>query len=69
VSDLLTLEDIARMWRCSTRHARDTLVKMPGFPPPAPGSGSRHRVWLSKEVREFAHRRSAQIPHRALKAA
>jgi hypothetical protein len=66
---LMTIEDIAAMWRCSTRHARDSLVKTPGFPPPAPGSGPKHRVWLRKEVRDFAHRRPAQIPQRGLEAA
>jgi len=73
MSDLLTIEDIASMWRCSVRHARDCLVKLPGFPPPAPGSGPKHRVWVAREVRDFAHRkpirqlqsagRPAQIPH------
>lgn len=67
--DLLTIEDIARMWRCSERHARDALVKMPGFPLPAPGSGPKHRVWLRTEVRAFAHRRPAQIPHKQPQAA
>lgn len=65
--ELLTIEDIAAMWRCSVRHARDSLVKQPGFPAPAPGSGPKHRVWLRTEVRAFANRKPtrqpAQIPH------
>lgn len=69
MTELLTIEDIARMWRCSTRHARDVLVKMPGFPDPSPGSTPRHRVWTAREVRDFAHRRPAQIPHIQRKAA
>lgn len=66
---LMTLEDIAGMWRCSKRHARDVIVKTPGFPPEAPGSTPRNRVWLRKEVRDFAYRRPAQFPHEAREAA
>lgn len=65
MTDLLTIDDIAQMWRCSVRHARDSLVKLPGFPPPAPGSGPKHRVWVAKEVRDFAHRK----PSRSLQSA
>lgn len=53
MSDLMTLEDIASMWRCSLRHARDVLVKMPGFPAPAPGSRVRNRVWNREEIEAF----------------
>lgn len=53
MNDLLTLEDIASMWRCSLRHARDVLVKMPGFPNPAPGSRVRNRVWNREEIEQF----------------
>lgn len=73
MTELMNIEDIAMMWRCSVRHARDSLVKLPGFPPPAPGSGPKHRVWLAHEVRNFAHRKPsrrlqtasepAQFPH------
>lgn len=66
---LMTIDDIASMWRCSRRHARDVIVKLPGFPTTAPGSGAKHRVWLRKEVRDFAYRRPAQIPQEAREAA
>jgi hypothetical protein len=69
VSDLLTIEDIAQMWKCSPRHARDVLVKMPSFPPPAPGSTARHRVWLAESVRNFARGEPANIPQTGRKAA
>jgi hypothetical protein len=69
MDDLMTLDEIAAAWKCSSRHARDVIVKQPGFPEPAPGSTQRHRVWLRKEVRGFAHRRSAQIPHVGLQPA
>lgn len=67
--ELLTIEHIAAMWHCSTRHARDTLVKTPGFPPPAPGSGAKHRVWLLKDVKAFANRKPAQNSHNFHEAA
>jgi hypothetical protein len=69
VNDLLTLSDIAEMHRCSQRHARDVIVKLPGFPSEAPTSTPRNRLWLRSEVRAFVHRKPAQIPHMRLKAA
>ena len=74
-TDLMTLADIAEMAHCTVRHARDVLVKLPGFPPEAPLSTPRNRLWLRSEVRAFVHRKSvrpeklAQIPHIGLKAA
>ena len=70
--DLMTLDDIASMHHCSLRHARDVLVKLPGFPAEAPTSTPRNRLWLRSEVRAFVHRRPqkpAQIPHIGLRAA
>lgn len=64
MNDLITLEEIAEMHRCSTRHARDVLVKLPGFPPEAPTSTPRNRLWLLKEVRAYINRKPAQIPHK-----
>lgn len=69
MGDLLTLEDIAAMNRCSVRHARDVLVRLAGFPDEAPTSTPRNRLWLKTEVRAFIHRKPAQIPHNRLKAA
>ncbi len=69
MSDLMTLEDIAQMWHCSMRHARDVLVRSDGFPPPAPGSGPKTRVWLAAEVRLFAQRGHAEITHDTRQAA
>jgi len=67
--ELMTLDEIAEMWRCSRRHAGDVLVKSPGFPAPAPGSGPKHRVWLASDVRKFARGKPAQNPHNTLQAA
>lgn len=75
MNDLLTLQDIADMNRCSMRHARDVLVKLPGFPSEAPTSTPRNRLWLKTEVRAFIHRKPmqmakhAKIPHIGLRAA
>lgn len=69
MNDLMTLEDIAQMNHCSLRHARDVLVKLPGFPSEAPTSTPRNRLWLRTEVRAFVHRKPARIPHIRLQAA
>lgn len=69
MNDLMTLDDIAKMNRCSLRHARDVLVKLPGFPAEAPTSTPRNRLWITSEVRAFVHRKPARIPHTSLRAA
>ena len=69
MNDLMTLDDIAQMHRCGVRHARDVLVKLPGFPPEAPTSTPRNRLWLRVEVRAFVHRKPAQITHKATQPA
>jgi len=69
VNDLLTLADIAEMHRCSLRHARDVIVRLPQFPNEAPTSTPRNRLWLRSEVRAFIHRKPARIPHISLQAA
>lgn len=62
VNDLLTLADIATMHHCSVRHARDVIVKLPGFPAEAPTSTPRNRLWLRVEVRAYIHRRPVKAP-------
>jgi hypothetical protein len=69
MNDLMTLDDIAKMNRCTSRHARDVLVKLPGFPEEAPTSTARNRLWVTAEVRAFVHRKPARIPHTTLRAA
>ncbi len=58
-SELLDLDDIAVLYRCSRRHARDVLTKLVGFPPVAPGSTQRNPLWLRTEVRAYMHRKPA----------
>lgn len=69
MNDLMTLDELAEMNRCSVRHARDVLVKLPGFPSEAPTSTPRNRLWLRSEVRAFIHRKPARIPQPTLRAA
>jgi hypothetical protein len=56
-SDLLDLADIAALFRCSRRHARDVITKLVRFPAIAPGSTPRNPLWLRVEVRAFLHRK------------
>lgn len=69
MNELMTLDDIAALYRCSVRHARDVIVKLPGFPQEAPGATQRNRLWVRAEVRAFLHRRPAPIPQPRLRAA
>lgn len=54
--ELMTLEDVAEMHKCSIRHARDVIVKIPGFPMEAPTSRPRHKLWVREEVVTFVTR-------------
>lgn len=56
-ADLLDLGDLATLYRCSRRHARDVIVKSVGFPEIAPGSTPRNPLWLRVEVKAFLHRK------------
>ena len=53
--ELLTIQDLANLFRCTYRCARDIKVKLVGFPKPAPGSSARIPLWLRSEVRAFLH--------------
>ena len=59
--ELLTLQDIADLYRCSRRHARDVVTKMIGFPTIAPGSTHFRPLWLKTEVRGFLHRKAPSV--------
>lgn len=58
--DLLTLSDIAELYRCSRRHARDVITKLVGFPEIAPGSTPRNPLWLRVEIRAFLQRKAVK---------
>jgi hypothetical protein len=54
MNDFLTLDEVAQMWRCTRRRARDVITKLPGFPELVPGSTFRKPLWLRQAVLEFA---------------
>ena len=60
--ELLTIQDIADLFRCNYRTARDVKVKLIGFPKPAPGSSLRIPLWLRSEVRAFLHGKPPKVP-------
>lgn len=55
--ELLTLQDLAGLYRCSYRHARDVVTKIIGFPDIAPGSSPRNPLWLTEDVRNFLQKK------------
>jgi len=59
-ADLLTLDDIAQLWRVTREHARRYLVKLPEFPDPAPGSTRKNQRWKQRDVVAFLNQESAQ---------
>lgn len=67
--ELLDLDDIAKLYRVTRRHARDVLVKQPGFPKPAPGTSSKIPLWHADKIRAYIAEEFAEIPHKRLEAA
>jgi hypothetical protein len=53
VDHLMTIEDIAAMWKVTREHARRYLVRLPEFPDPAPGSTRKNQRWKTEDVRAF----------------
>lgn len=51
--ELLTLRDIANLYRVTYRYARDFLVKKPGFPSPIPGCTQRTRLWHRETISAY----------------
>lgn len=66
---LLDLDDIAKLYRVSRRHARDFIVKHPDFPSPVPGSSGRYPRWNAVEVDAYLSRATAKFTLKALQAA
>ncbi|MEB0216328.1 MULTISPECIES: hypothetical protein [unclassified Undibacterium] len=67
-TELMTLADIAEMHQCSIRHARDVVVKTPGFPAESPTSRVKHKLWIRAEVKAFVTRKPAKFPHNTMNA-
>lgn len=53
-AEMLSVEDIAALWKVPKQYARDKLVKQEGFPAPAPGSTRKFQRWLRSHVEAFA---------------
>ena len=53
MADLLTLADIASLWKVDRGYARRTLTKLPEFPEPAPGSTRKCPRWRASDVEAF----------------
>ena len=65
--ELLTIDDIAKLYKVSRWQARDNIVKAPDFPDIAPGTSWKKPRWLADDVRSFLRRRPAKSPHKAAK--
>lgn len=63
--ELLTLEEISAINKCSMRHARDVIVKLPGFPREAPTSTPRNRLWIAREIKAYLNREYTETTHYA----
>jgi hypothetical protein len=50
---MMSVEDIAALWKVPRDYARDVLVKQEGFPSPAPGSTRKFQRWLRRDVVRF----------------
>jgi hypothetical protein len=53
MSDLLTIEDIAALWKARREWVQRYLVKRPEFPPPAPGSTRKNPRWRQEDIKRF----------------
>lgn len=61
-NDLLTPDDIARLWKVDRDYALRYLVKKPEFPDPAPGSTRKKKRWRAGDVLAFLSGSPAKSP-------
>jgi hypothetical protein len=59
--DLLTIDDIAKLYRVTRRYARDFLVKNPRFPRPVPSSTRKHPLWLRETIEAYVRGALTQV--------
>lgn len=52
-AEMMSIDDIAAMWKVPREYARDVLVKQEGFPDPAPGSTRKFQRWRKVDVVRF----------------
>ncbi len=60
MDELLTIDDIAALYKVQRRTARDEVVKSPGFPQHAPGTSWKKPRWLASEVMRFLKNESSE---------
>lgn len=53
-AEMMSVEDIASFWKVPREYARDVLVKVEGFPSPAPGSTRKFQRWRKADILRFA---------------
>jgi hypothetical protein len=53
-AEMMSVDDIASLWKVPREYARDVLTKQEGFPSPAPGSTRKFQRWLRSQVEAFA---------------
>lgn len=53
-SQMMSVEDIAQMWKVPRDYALKVLVRQEGFPDPAPGSTRKFLRWRRSDVLDFA---------------
>jgi hypothetical protein len=53
MNELLTLKDIADLWKVTPEYARRYLTKLPSFPEPAPGSTRKNPRWREEDVSHY----------------
>lgn len=52
-AEMMSVEDIAALWKVPRDYALNTLVKQEGFPSPAPGSTRKFQRWRRVDVLAF----------------
>lgn len=52
-AEMMSIEDIAEMWKVPRTYALTVLVKQEGFPSPAPGSTRKFQRWRKVDVLAF----------------
>jgi hypothetical protein len=52
-AEMMSIEDIAAMWKVPRDYAMNVLVKQEGFPSPAPGSTRKFQRWRRQDVLRF----------------
>ena len=61
-NDLLTPDDIARLWKVERGYVMRYLVRKPEFPDPAPGSTRKNKRWRAADVLGFLSGSPANSP-------